>query len=858
MIYDEPPQDDAPQGGDPLHDSASLPYTDGADTPADADTPTDADAPMLMEDRAFEDLTLAEAAGQFVRAPISTLRALKAVAQTPTYTRPRGESAVLAAPAYLRPRADVADDGRISAAEVAVLYDADVFPASGLLTLVQWLMRLLAVAAAVVGGVVMFNTPTLSEETGLNRGVPYLLAGFLIWLLSELTPSLFASSHVEQVRAVPVREASFAFTPARLFAAGAGLATSVLAFVLNNGNMFTTLGVIEWGLSIVFWVWAVAPQGWNPWVGVQRGWRWLTTTRITLNPTLIMLLLIMFAGAFFRFQSINATPPEMTSDHVEKLFDVNRVLHGETNIFFANNDGRDAIQFYALALLSQLPGMNLDFYLLKLMTVLEGLVTIPLLFWMGREVIGKEQPRLANAVGLIMAGLVAVSYWHEMLSRLGLRIVLTPLFTALVIIFLVRAVRYNRRRDFILTGLALGFSLYAYQAMRMMPVAVLLVVGVAFVFGMPSLAARRQMLLNLVALVIVSFAVFVPLFGFSVQYPEDFWRRTSGRLFGDDITRTTDEAGNIVMRTPTIQERVDAFNQNIPVLMNNVRNALLMYNWKGDVAWINNAPNHPALDPLTGGFLIVGVAAWLARMFRRRDAFDWSLVPLILIMMLPSVLTIAYPIENPSASRISGTLPGIYLLIAVPLALIVLALPRLMGKALAWCLPVFGVVAVLWVSYDNNAPTYFEDYSEAYSNASLPYSVGGRALSDFASANGYGNAFIIAYPYWWDHRALAIEGGNIDWGNTILTLDNAPVFLRDASWRTDDTRLDPTKDLLFFYSPDDLSAQEWLEENFPQGSSETVITYQPAHPFNLYRVPAIGQDAFTAFLRQHELVGEVG
>jgi hypothetical protein len=630
-----------------------------------------------------------------------------------------------------------------------------------------------------------------------------------------------------------------------------------MAWIFNGRNMFTPAGVIEWGLSILFWVWAVAPEGWNPLLGIEKAWRWLTTTRVYVNRTMLALAAIMLVGAFFRFQDINSTPPEMTSDHVEKLLDVNRVLHGQTNVFFSNNDGRDAIQFYGLALLSQIPGLNLDFYLLKLMTVLEGLITIPVLWWMGREVIGRDERRLGNAVGLILAGLVAVSYWHEMLSRLGLRIVLMPLFTALVIIFLVRAVRYNRRSDFICAGLALGFGLYAYQAMRMMPVAILIVVGIALVFGLKTWAARRHMLMNLVALVLVAFAIFVPLFRFAVEYPEDFLRRTSGRLFGEDITRTTDEAGNAILRTPTIEERVNAFNHNVPVLFNNFRNALLMYNWKGDVAWINNAPNAPALEPLAGGLLIVGVGAWLARMVRRRDAFDWGLIPLILVMLLPSALSIAYPIENPSASRISGTLPGIYLLAALPLALIVLALPRMIGK-LGLVLAVLGVAVALAVSYDNNAVTFFEDYHEAYAQNSLPYSVGGRILKDFAEANGYGNAFIIAYPYWWDHRALAIEAGRIDWSNTILTLDAAPKFLQDAVLRRDDFHLDINQDMLFFYSVDDISAQRWLETNFPEGQSETVTTYQENHPFNLYHVPAPGQETFSRFLIEYGLEGTVG
>lgn len=831
MSYDDPSQQD-----DPLSNHLEL-FTHQSD------------------ERDFEDLTLAEAFEQLWRKPVSTLRALIAVAQRPDYTRQRAQSPSVFAPQAVKHRSrgfTLSDT-----TPTATIPQDNLFPLNPLLILGQWLLRLLALVLAVVGGAVMFVNPLRSEDTGLNVGAPYLIAGFLVWLLSELLPAFFELPVHTERESEGIQEATLDISPARLFAAGAGLATSIMAWIFNGRNMFTPSGVIEWGLSILFWVWAVAPAGWNPLLGIEKVSRWLTNTRIYVNRTLLALAAIMLVGAFFRFQDINNTPPEMTSDHVEKLLDVNRVLHGQTNVFFSNNDGRDAIQFYGLALLSQIPGLHLDFYLLKLMTVLEGLITIPVLWWMGREVIGREERRLGNTVGLILAGLVAVSYWHEMLSRLGLRIVLMPLFTALVIIFLVRAVRYNRRADFICTGLALGFGLYAYQAMRMMPVAILVVVGIALVFGLKTWAARRHMLMNLAALVLVAFAIFVPLFRFAVEYPEDFLRRTSGRLFGEDIMRTTDEGGNVILRTPTIEERVNAFNQNVPVLFNNFRNALLMYNWKGDVAWINNAPNTPALDPLIGGLLIVGIGAWLARMVRRRDAFDWGLIPLILVMMLPSALSIAYPIENPSASRISGTLPGIYLLAALPLALIVLALPRMIGK-LGAVLAVIGVAVAFAVSYDNNAVTFFEDYHAAYAQNSLPYSVGGRVLKDFAEASGYGNAFIIAYPYWWDHRALAIEAGRIDWSNTILTLDAAPQFLQDAALRRDDFRLDITKDMLFFYSVDDISAKRWLETNFPEGQSETVTTYQENHPFNLYRVPALGQEAFSRFLIEYGLEGTVG
>src|SRR5262249_5927919 len=138
---------------------------------------------------------------------------------------------------------------------------------------------------------------------------------------------------------------------------------------------------------------------------------------------------------------------------------------------------------------------------------------------------------------------------------------------------------------------------------------------------------------NLVALVVVSLAVFVPMLTFSLQFPDDFWRRTSGRLLGDDLVQTTDEHGNLVERVATLDERLAAFQKNWPILTDNVRNALLMYNWQGDIAWINAAPNHAEMDVFTGALLIIGLAAWLARMIRRRDVFDW-LLPIMLLIMV--------------------------------------------------------------------------------------------------------------------------------------------------------------------------------------------------------------------------------
>jgi hypothetical protein len=277
-----------------------------------------------------------------------------------------------------------------------------------------------------------------------------------------------------------------------------------------------------------------------------------------------------------------------------------------------------------------------------------------------------------------------------------------------------------------------------------------------------------------------------------------------------------------------------------------------MFNWKGDVAWINNSPNEPAMDVLTGGLLIVGVAAWIARMLRRRDAMDWLILPMIFIMMLPSALSIAYPIENPSATRMSGTLPGVYLLAALPLALIVRGLNRLAGR-IGLLLGVVTVGALVGFAYTTNAATYFEDYRVMYVISSLPYSEGGRVLREFVDeGNPYGNTFIIAYPHWWDHRAVGIEAGRINYPNTIRRLEDAPGFVAGALTRPDAYRLDPNRDLLFFYATQDTAAEAWLMQAFPNGNAQLYETYQPGDAFMVYRVPALGEAGFAEFVERSQ------
>jgi hypothetical protein len=638
---------------------------------------------------------------------------------------------------------------------------------------------------------------------------------------------------------------------------------SIVCFTFVAGNQWTLVGVIAWIASIVLWVAAFAPAGWGMTAIVQS----IKRIRLPDRYTLLALLGIMAVAVFFRLYNLDTVPSEMTSDHVEKILDAQRILNGQTQVFFPNNGGREPFHFYMMAAFSQLSGLGMNFFTLKLLTVVEGLISIPLLWWLGRALIGRGEPQLGNMVGLIMAALVATSYWHEILSRLGLRIMLTVIATSLVLIFLSRALRHNRRGDFIITGLALGIGIYMYQAVRMLPVVVVCGVVIAGLFALFGHARREKLIrygLHLLILVMVAFAVFIPLFRFSLDSPEDFWRRTSGRLLGDVIIQTTDSQGNVIQREATIEERAESFQQNISTLIGNIRNALLMFNWKGDVAWVTAAPNEPAMDAWSGALLIVGLGAWLARMVRRRDSVNWLIPVAAFLMLLPSALSIAYPIENPSHTRMSGTLPIVYLWSALPLALLIVSLRRVLGIRAGNILGATVAVMVIgfslranWIMYFVGSPTA-GSYAQVYNERSWgPYREAGAFLRGFAESNGsLGNAFMIGFMNWWDHRAVGIEAGVTNWPNGVVNLDDLPRLLNNGLVRVDQYTLDPEKPLLFFYSLEDVAAEERFLRWFPQGYSQVIRTAKPERgEYKIYFVPPLGYSGLQDFLA---LTGALG
>lgn len=712
------------------------------------------------------------------------------------------------------------------------------------------------VLLAVAGGVYMLRNGQGRVPSDTPFGLAMMLISTIVFSVTVARtvtfPKLpaFAKPDAENGERGNSLEQFFAQNGLRVALAGVSLIFMAGAWLFNGDNKFTATGVVCWLLSIFGWLIALAPNIF-PTDAIPRALSGLFSLpgriiAFRISPTLIAIGLILIAGGYFRFSNLDIYLPDMTSDHVEKALDAQRISEGATPVFLPNNGGREVLHFYLLAAMHSYLGLPIDFDLLKLLTAIEGMLGIIAVWWLGRELIGDENPQLGNLTGVIMAGLLAVSYWDTMLSRLGLRIVLTPLVTAVLLVYFIRALRHNQRIDFVRAGLVLGIGVYCYQAMRMAPVFVVIGILLALILRARSWAVARRYVTNFAAMVIIAVVVFVPLGRFMIQYPDDFWSRASGRLFGDSTVEVKDPAtGSVVSRVANTQDRLDALRQNLGYLGTNMQHALLMFNWSGDSAWITGTPDGvPQMDLLTGALFLIGLGVWLVRMIRRRDPADWLIPFGLLVMLLPTALSLAYTIEVPSATRASGEIPFAFALAAFPAALLLTkAWAALQGFAPRVLLSAVIVVALILIA-SANWSTYFDDAMPNYRLSTLPHRQAGQVLKGFEQSTGApGNAFMIGYDYWWDHRALAIEADDIHWNNGVerkgymeriiaLIRQNAPT---PYAFR-------PDRQMMFFLNQNDTEVLNGLMKWLPNGSFTRISSFKTDKDFTLLIIPPLGCD----------------
>ncbi|MGD8605454.1 MAG: glycosyltransferase family 39 protein, partial [Anaerolineales bacterium] len=485
----------------------------------------------------------------------------------------------------------------------------------------------------------MFETQAGSM---LTRILLYLLAGALtVWayLAGDFDMELPAIDEAKPMKPL-------AFRPVPLVLS---LVLATLTYVLSGGNRFSLGSVSLWIAALILGVVALweGDLPWMKWPERIRAWLSRRRWRMELDWFSILWLAVLGVIIFFRAYQLGSIPGEMVSDHAEKLLDVRDVLSGQYSIFFPRNTGREAFQFYLAAATVKLLGTGITFLTLKIGTVLAGLVALPFMYKLGRELGGKW-------LGLLTMAMAGVAYWPNVISRVGLRFPLFPLFVAPVMFYMVRGLLHRRRNDFLLAGLAVGIGLHGYSPSRVIPI--LMIVGVVIYMLHRQSRGRRWAAFSwLIGAGIIALIVVVPLLRVTVEMPDMVGYRMLTRMGSEERALPGSAIG---------------------IFLNNVGKALAMFaNDNGEV-WVVSIPHRPALDIVSATFFHLGAVLVFVRYLRRRHWFDLLVLLSIPILQLPSSLSLAFPEENPITNRTAGAIIPVFLIAAIG----VMALTKMIDK----------------------------------------------------------------------------------------------------------------------------------------------------------------------------------
>src|SRR5690606_38581665 len=121
-------------------------------------------------------------------------------------------------------------------------------------------------------------------------------------------------------------------------------------------------------------------------------------------------------------------------------------------------------------------------------------------------------------------------------------------------------------------------------------------------------------------------------------------------------------------------------------------------------------PNKPALDLVSGTLLVLGAPLVLARYIRRQHWQDLYLLLSVPLLMLPSILVLAYPDENPAPNRASGAAVMVFILCAMALDGLLRGVEERLGTRRGrWVAGVLGAALIGLAAMTNYTMT-FETY----------------------------------------------------------------------------------------------------------------------------------------------------
>jgi len=215
----------------------------------------------------------------------------------------------------------------------------------------------------------------------------------------------------------------------------------------------------------------------------------------------------------------------------------------------------------------------------------------------------------------------------------------------------------------------------------------------------------------------------------------------------------------------------------------------------------------------------------IVRWFKTRRWQDLFLLLAIPVLMLPSILALAFPNENPSLSRAGGAVVPIIIVAAIGFQSVITSLWQKVRGVVSRVLVVILALGIVALSAGQNYDLVFNQYNTGYANATWNTKEMGNVCKDFIDSVGAPDTcYVVGLAYWVDTRLVAMVAG-------YPTMDYA-LWPKDIQATTADPRAK-----MFIVKADHADALVLLTKIYPNGFKTLHKSTIPGRDFYAYFVP---------------------